>query len=287
MYHAPARYVDDLPAPPRCLVMGVVNVTPDSFSDGGMWLEPDEAVKHGLELLADGADLLDVGGESTRPGARRPSAQEELSRVLPVVSQLSAAGAPVSIDTMRASVAEQALDAGAIAVNDVSGGLADDTMLPRVAQADVPYICMHWRAHSASMQRAATYDDVVTDVLAELGSRVEAALAAGISPGHLVVDPGLGFAKTGAHNWQILRRLTEFHQLGQPLLVAASRKTFLGTLLRDREGTPRPARQRDDATAALSTLAALDGAWCVRVHDVPRSLDAVRVAARYAQETSA
>ncbi len=284
-YSAPPRFVAGLPRPARTLVMGVVNVTPDSFSDGGMWLEPKDAITHGCELLSDGADLLDVGGESTRPGAERPSVQEELSRVLPVVRALVTEGAVVSIDTMRPEVARQAVDAGARVVNDVSGGLADSDMLPTVAALGVPFVCMHWRGHAQTMQTRADYDDVVTDVIGELRLRVKAAEEAGIGPELLAIDPGLGFAKTGEHNWTLLRRLHELHQLGCPVLVGSSRKAFLGALLVDERDQPRPAIDRDDASAALSALAALAGAWCVRVHDVRRSLDAVKVAARWAQET--
>ncbi|HET7173142.1 MAG TPA: dihydropteroate synthase [Nocardioidaceae bacterium] len=264
--------------------MGVVNVTPDSFSDGGMWFEPAAAVAHGMALLEAGADLIDVGGESTRPGASRPSTEEELRRVLPVISALASAGAVVTIDTMRAEVVRSAAAAGAAAVNDVSGGLADPRMLATVAGESLPYFCMHWRGHAAAMQERASYGDVVADVVRELGPRIQAALTAGIAPDQLAIDPGLGFAKTGEHNWTILRRLDELHTLGLPILVGPSRKAFLGALLAGEDGQPRPAPDRDDATAALSALAALTGVWCVRVHEVRRSLDAVRVAARYAQE---
>ena len=284
MYREPARYVDGLPRPARTLVMGVVNVTPDSFSDGGRWYEPEAAVEHGRRLLQDGADLIDVGGESTRPGAERPSVEVELARVVPVVEPLAADGAVVSVDTMRAEVAEAAVAAGAAAVNDVSGGRADPAMLSTVAELGVPYVCMHWRGHSTGMQSRAEYDDVVSDVLDELAARVKAALGAGIDGGRLAIDPGIGFAKTGEHNWTLLRALERLHDLGQPVLVGSSRKAFLGALLSDAAGTPRPALDRDDASAALSVLAALAGAWCVRVHDVRRSLDAVRVAARWAEE---
>jgi dihydropteroate synthase len=286
VYAAPPRFVTGLPMPPRCLVMGVVNVTPDSFSDGGLWLEPDAAVAHGLDQLAEGADLLDVGGESTRPGAARPSVEEELRRVLPVVSALSSAGAPVSIDTMRSEVAIAAVDAGAVAVNDVSGGHADPEMLTTVAALGVPYLLMHWRGHSRDMQSKATYVDVVKEVHDELAAAVETALAAGIRGERLAVDPGLGFAKTGEHNWALLRNLSRLHDLGLPVLVGASRKAFLGALLADGSGTPRPPLERDDASAATSVLAAQAGAWCVRVHDVRRSLDAVRVGTRWAAEPS-
>ncbi len=264
--------------------MGVVNVTPDSFSDGGMWFETDDAVRHGHELVAAGADLVDVGGESTRPGAERPTIEEELRRVLPVVADLSAAGAVVTIDTMRAEVARQAVDVGAAGVNDVSGGLSDPEMLPAVAAMAVPYVCMHWRGPSATMQQHSSYGDVVAEVVTELRKRVDAALTAGIEPGRLVVDPGLGFAKTGEHNWTLLSRLEALHELGQPVLVGASRKTFLGSLLTDAAGTSRSPLGRDTASAVLSAVAAWGGVWCVRVHDVPASLDAVRVAARFAQE---
>jgi dihydropteroate synthase len=280
----PVRYVAGLPRPPRALVMGVVNVTPDSFSDGGFWYEPGDAIEHGLQLMGQGADLVDVGGESTRPGAERPTPDEERRRVLPVISELAAAGAVVSVDTMRAEVAAPALEAGARLVNDVSGGLADPDMLRVVAEAGVPIVLMHWRGHSDHMQEQAVYGDVVADVLAELRPRVDAALAAGIRPEHIAVDPGLGFAKTWDHNWTLLARLAELHALELPLLVAASRKTFLGELLADpATGERRSPAGRDAATDALSTTIALAGAWCVRVHTVPATLDAVRVAARLAR----
>ncbi len=268
--------------------MGVVNVTPDSFSDGGRWFDPERAVAHGLALFDEGADILDVGGESTRPGAARPPVEEELRRVLPVVRELAAAGAPVSVDTMRAEVAARAIEAGAMLVNDVSGGLADPAMLPLMAQAGTPYVVMHWRGHSAGMQANALYDDVVADVVDELRLRVEAALHAGISPDCLILDPGLGFAKHADHNWQLLGRLREVVALGHPVLVGAARKSFLGHLLADPStGRPRPARQRDAATSAVSVLAAAQGAWCVRVHDVVSTVDAVRVTARWGLEAAA
>ncbi|WP_229374962.1 dihydropteroate synthase [Streptomyces spirodelae] len=267
--------------------MGVVNVTPDSFSDGGLSLAPETAVAHGLALLEQGADIVDVGGESTRPGAVRPSAEEEVRRVLPVVRELAAAGGTVSVDTMRAEVAARALDAGARLVNDVSGGLADPAMLPLMARAGAPYAVMHWRGHAAGMQANAVYDDVVTDVVDELSLRIEAALQAGVPPGCLIVDPGLGFAKTAGHNWELLARLGEVAALRYPLLVGASRKSFLGSLLADPEtGESRPARLRDPATAAVSVLAAAQGAWCLRVHDVASTLDAVRVTARWGDDTA-
>lgn len=271
-----------LPRLDRCAVMGVVNVTPDSFSDGGLWLDRDRAVAHGLELVARGADLVDVGGESTRPGARRVTEAEELRRVLPVVRELTAAGAVVSIDTMRAAVAEQALAAGARLVNDVSGGLADPAMAEVVAASGAPFVVMHWRGQSADMEQRAVYRDVVADVIIELTDRVAALLAVGVKEEQLILDPGLGFAKTGEHNWALLGHLDALLALGRPVLVAASRKRFLGTLLANPEtGEPRPARQRDDATAAISVLAARAGAWAVRVHDVAGTADAVRVVAAW------
>ncbi len=274
------RTVPGLPDPDRCLVMGVVNVTPDSFSDGGRWFEVGDAVRHGLELLAEGADLLDVGGESTRPGAGRIPVEEELRRVLPVVTELSAAGAVVSVDTMRAAVAEQALAAGASMVNDVSGGRADEAMLGLVAQAGTPFVLMHWRRQSVDMQTAATYDDVVSEVVSELSVQLTRAQEAGIAPERVVVDPGLGFSKSAGHNWALLTRLDAVGALGHPVLVAASRKRFLGELLAD-GGSLRPASDREDATVALSTLAAAAGAWAVRVHEVAGSADAVRVEQRW------
>lgn len=280
----PLRYVGGLPAPERCLVMGIVNVTPDSFSDGGSWLDASAAIAHGRELAAAGADIVDIGGESTRPGARRPSVGEELDRVLPVVAALHAAGLIVSVDTMRADVARQAVAAGASLVNDVSGGCADDEMLWAVAGLGVPYVAMHWRGHAQQMQERASYDDVLSEVVAELAERAEAARAAGIAADRLALDPGIGFAKTAAHNWRLLRHLDGLHTLGFPLLVGSSRKTFLGELLSDPADGARKPLDRDDASAALSTLAAVAGAWCVRVHDVARSADAVRVAARFSAE---
>ncbi|SEQ30261.1 dihydropteroate synthase [Lentzea xinjiangensis] len=253
--------------------MGVVNVTPDSFSDGGRYLDRQEAVAHGVELHARGADLVDVGGESTRPGAQRVDAAEEIARVVPVIRALVAEGVPVSVDTMRAAVAAAALEAGASIVNDVSGGLADPKMATVVAEAGVPYVLMHWRGHSAGMDSLARYDDVVMDVRTELLERVEAAMAAGVAESSIVLDPGLGFAKLGDHNWELLQRLDELVELGFPVLVGASRKRFLGTLLGN-----RPPDGREDATAAVSALAAFNGAWGVRVHDVGRSLDSVAVA---------
>ncbi|HEX3830067.1 MAG TPA: dihydropteroate synthase [Sporichthyaceae bacterium] len=269
-----------LPVLDRCLVMGVVNVTPDSFSDGGRFFDPDTAVAHGLAMLTQGADLIDVGGESTRPGAGRVEPVEELRRVVPVVAALSVAGAFVAVDTTRAAVAQAALAAGARMVNDISGGLADPAMVPLVAAARVPYVLMHWRGPSADMSSRAVYNDVVTDVHAELRQRLDAVVTAGVDPELVVLDPGLGFAKTAEHNWALLHGLRRLTDLGRPVLVAASRKAFLGRLLGDGEVLRDPPG-RDDATAATSALAAAAGAWCVRVHAVRRSRDAVEVAARW------
>jgi dihydropteroate synthase len=272
--------VPDLPQPGRTLVVGVVNVTPDSFSDGGEWFDLGAAITHGLDLLAEGADIIDVGGESTRPGATRPEVAEELRRVLPVIRELAAADACVSIDTMRAAVAASAIAAGARLVNDVSGGKADDRMLHLVAESGVPYVCMHWRGHSEDMQSKASYADVVTEVIAELGQQLDEAVSAGVAADKLIIDPGFGFAKTGEHNWHLLQRLEEFDVLGRPMLAGVSRKAFLGGLLADSEGSPRPAKQRDDATTALTTVLALRRVWGVRVHSVRAGRDAIAVAQR-------
>lgn len=253
-------------------------MTPDSFSDGGRWFDTTAAVKHGLELVAQGADLIDVGGESTRPGATRVDEHEELKRVIPVVQGLSSEGVAVSVDTMRASVAERSLAAGASLVNDVSGGLADPAMIPVVAAAGAPFVVMHWRGFLEGGNVKGTYEDVVSEVVAELRARVEAVIEGGIAPERIVVDPGLGFSKEAAHDLQLLAHLEELRALGRPLLVAASRKRFLGHVLAGDQGAPPPARERDAATAAVSAIAAHQGAWAVRVHEVRATADAVRVA---------
>ena len=279
-----------LPIADRCLVMGVVNVTPDSFSDGGQWYGATAAIKHGLDLVAQGADIVDVGGESTRPGAQRVSAEEELRRIKPVITELVKAGVVVSVDTMRAQVAEFALEAGVSLVNDVSGGLADPYMPRLVAKAGVPYVVMHWRGHSHDMHSRAVYQDVVREVRDELAQRIDAVVAEGVDPSMIVLDPGLGFSKLpdwqgpDAHNWQLLTRLPELARIGGrdfPVLVGASRKRFLGKLLAGPDGVPRPFAENDDATVAVTALAAAAGAWCVRVHQVPANADAVRVAAAW------
>lgn len=276
----PAPLRADLAAAGRTLVMGVVNVTPDSFSDGGRWFEPEAAIAHGTALLEQGADLLDIGGESTRPGAARVEPDEERARVLPVIRALARAGAVVSVDTTRAAVAADAIEAGATVVNDVSGGLADPAMLATVADAGVVYVAMHWRGPSDVMDGLARYDDVVVDVRDELAARLEAAVAAGVRPEQVVLDPGLGFAKPGSDNWPLLAHLDALRALGRPVLVGASRKRFLGHLLAGPDG-PAPPEARDEATVAVSALAAAAGAWCVRVHEVAGSADAVRVAAAW------
>jgi dihydropteroate synthase len=269
-----------LPANPgRIVVVGVLNVTPDSFSDGGRYQHLDDAIAHALRMRAEGADLIDVGGESTRPGARRVAAEEETRRVLPVIEALAAEGIPISVDTYRATVAEAALKGGARIVNDVSGGLADPDMARVVRDAGCPWILMHWRGHSASMQELARYGDVVAEVRDELSARIDAAVAAGVDPAALVIDPGLGFAKTAAHNWALLAALDSLVVLGPPVLVGSSRKSFLGRLLADAEGTQRPVDEREDATTALTAYCALHGVWGVRVHEVRPSVDAALTAA--------
>ncbi|TAM92408.1 MAG: dihydropteroate synthase [Jatrophihabitans sp.] len=257
-------------------MIGVLNVTPDSFSDGGRYTSLDDALAHAREMRDAGADLIDVGGESTRPGAARVDEAEESRRVLPVVRALACEGFAISVDTYRAGVAAAALAAGATVVNDVSGGLGDAGMAAVVRDAGCPWLLMHWRGHSARMQDLAEYRDVVADVRRELLARVEAAVAAGVDPAQLVIDPGLGFAKTAAHNWALLHALDRFVGTGLPVLVGASRKSFLGTLLAGSAGSagPRPVSDREDATTAITAYAALQGAWGVRVHEVRPSVDA-------------
>ncbi|WP_091445054.1 dihydropteroate synthase [Micromonospora yangpuensis] len=259
------------------VVMGVLNVTPDSFSDGGRYADLAAAVAHGVRLRDDGAHLVDVGGESTRPGADRVDADTEAARVLPVIRELAAAGVPTSIDTTRARVAEAALAAGADLVNDVSGGLADPAMARVVAAAGCPWVLMHWRGHAQRMAELASYVDVVGDVRAELGQRIDEALRAGVAADRIVVDPGLGFAKTAAHNWALTARLPELLDLGFPLLFGASRKSYLGRLLAGPDGRDRPTAGRAAATVATSVLAVAAGAWGVRVHDVRDTVDALAV----------
>jgi dihydropteroate synthase len=258
-------------------VMGVVNVTDDSFSDGGLFLDRDRAIEHGLELAALGAAIIDVGGESTRPGATRIDPRVETDRVIPVVKELAAQGITVSIDTMHAEVASAALQNGARIVNDVSGGRADSKMAAVVVDAGAPWVLMHWRSVTAARPHdVPEYGDIVADVKAELLASVDAATSAGVDPDRLIIDPGLGFAKTAQHNWALLRALPEFVATGIPVLVGASRKRFLGSLLADESGM-RPPDGRETATAVVSALAALQGVWGVRVHDVRASVDALKV----------
>ena len=268
----------------RTLVVGIVNVTPDSFSDGGRYLDADAAIDHAHRLVADGADIVDVGGESTRPGASRLDVVEERRRVLPVIRALAEAGVPVSIDTMNADTARACVESGAVLANDVSGGLADPAMLPTIADLGVPFVCMHWRGHADRMNDLAVYDDVVEEVYAELASRVEACDRAGVALDRLVLDPGIGFAKQARHNWALLHRLDRLTELGHPLLLGPSRKRFLGSLLADpTTGEPRPTAGRDVATAAVSAIAARAGVWAVRVHDAAASRDAVAVGRAWRQ----
>ena len=272
--------VADLTVPGRCLVMGIVNVTEDSFSDGGQWLDVDRAIAHGRELVAQGADMIDVGGESTRPGATRVDPDVEAQRVAPVIAALSAEGIPTSVDTMRASVARAAAEAGVDMINDVSGGLADPDMYRVMADTDLPVCLMHWRTVRFG-DAAGTADhggDVVADVHETLTTLVDNALAAGVDRGNIVLDPGLGFAKSREDNWALLHALPEFLDGEFPVLVGASRKRFLSAVRDDRglHGVPADA---DPATAAVTAISAQMGAWGVRVHNVPVSRDAVDVAA--------
>ena len=273
-----------LPRPGHLVVMGVLNVTTDSFSDGGRYLDRDAAIAHARKLCRDGADIIDVGGESTRPGATRVDPKVEAGRVVPIIEDLVAEGISVSVDTMRASVADAAIAAGAGLVNDVSGGRADPDMARVVSAAKIPWILMHWRAAADHIHRgsAASYRDVVAEVRSELGTQADAAVSAGVDPGDLVLDPGLGFAKNAEHNWELLAALPQLADLGFPILVGASRKRFLGSLLADDTG-PRPPDGREVATAAISALAAAHGAWGVRVHDARSSRDAAAVAQAWAR----
>ena len=244
--------------------MGILNVTPDSFADGGRHNEFAAAVARGLEMISEGVDIIDIGGESTKPGVERVSEEEELARVIPVIKELAKTGVRISIDTMRASTARAAISAGAQIINDVSGGLADPEMLPTAAQLGVPYIAMHWRGHSKDMNSRAVYGDVVKDVIAELQERVNAALDAGITKGNLILDPGIGFAKEAHHNWEIIDSIDQFVALGYPVLVGGSRKRFLGGDNPD---------EREAATIELTKRLSTSGIWGVRVHSVKAHKD--------------
>ncbi len=274
-----ARGRDWSPRVDRTLVVGVLNVTPDSFSDGRPGMTVTEAVRRGLRQLHEGADFIDVGGESTRPGSARTPLCEELRRVVPVVAELVAAGARVSIDTTRREVAEAAVAAGATLVNDVSGGRADRSLPRFVAECGVPYVVMHWRGPSIDMNDRARYIDVVSEVVHEIRSSVDAAVAAGVRPEQIIVDPGLGFAKSAQHSWQLIAHLDELAALGRPVLVGASRKSFLGGTPVGPAGLRRSVSERDGLTAVLTGILAASGVWAVRVHDVRRSVEAVQVAA--------
>lgn len=266
----------------RTLVMGVLNVTPDSFSDGGRFFDSKVAINHALQMITDGADIIDIGGESTRPGSDRISAQEELDRVMPVISALVDSGVAISIDTMRTEVAQEATEAGACMVNDVSGGKSDPEILNYVASLKTPFILMHWRGPSNIMNTLTDYQDVVVDVTAEISKQVDVAVAAGIARERIVIDPGIGFAKTVDQNWPILKHLDVLEGLGLPILMGASRKKFLGELLA-KEGVARDSDERESATTAISTLMAVRELWAVRVHDVKSSSDAIAVVDRIAK----
>ena len=263
-------------------IMGVLNVTPDSFSDGGRYFDHDRAVAHGLELMATGADIIDVGGESTRPGSARVDEAEELRRVVPVVRDLAAAGAVISVDTMRASVARDSLAAGAHIINDVSAGQSDPTMLSVAAETGAPIVLMHWRGYLDQASATFHYEDVVAEVIGELRTRIDEAIAVGVKPENIIVDPGLGFSKNAEHNWQLLAALNEFAALDHRLLVAASRKRFIASLISPDD--PKLAQQaaKDQATATISAISAQAGAWAVRVHDPATSAIACKVIATVA-----
>lgn len=259
------------------LVMGIVNATPDSFSDGGQWEKPDAAVAQGMRLAFAGADVIDVGGESTRPGAERVDPDVELARVLPVVAGLVEQGLTVSIDTMRANVAHAAVQAGATIVNDVSGGLADPDMARVVAQSDCDFVAMHWRAHSDRMDAQDSYDDVVKEVADELNQRITALHAAGVPRERIIIDPGLGFSKVGDNNWALLAHLEVLQGMGQRVLVGASRKRFVGVVAAREQAPEQRPSDRDFATTAITTLCAQRGVWGVRVHNARAAHDAIQV----------
>lgn len=268
----------------RTLVMGVLNVTPDSFSDGGLFEETQDAIAHGRYMAANGADIVDVGGESTRPGSDRISQDEELSRVIPVIEALTGDGIIVSVDTMRSEVARASIAAGAALVNDISGGKADSDMLPFVATTEVPFILMHWRGHSDVMTQLTNYTNVSVDVVREIAEQVDNAVRSGIARDRIVIDPGIGFAKTTQQNWPLIQELEVIDELELPVLWGVSRKKFLGELLADSNGEFREMAGREAATTALTTYLALAGAWAVRVHDVQSSRDAIEVVERLGRD---
>jgi len=257
----------------RTLVMGILNITPDSFADGGLHLEFHSAIERAKEMIAEGVDIIDIGGESTRPGAERVSVEEERDRVIPVITELQPLGVTLSIDTTRAEIARAAIAAGATIVNDVSGGLADPDMAKLIASnPSVQYVVMHWRGHSDEMEQNAIYDDVVKEVKDELEDRITSVIQDGVSPEQIIIDPGLGFAKTAEHNWELLRHVDRLALLGYPILIGASRKRFLGALVAGKSPD-----DRESATIALTTIAAEQGVWGVRTHSVKPHVDAIRV----------
>lgn len=266
-----------MPTPERTKIMGVLNVTPDSFSDGGRYFDHEAAIAHGFELLRSGADIIDVGGESTRPGSVRVDEAEELRRVVPVIRELAAAGAVISVDTMRSKVAEASLNVGAHIINDVSAGLSDPTMLAVASETGAPVVLMHWRGYLDRASASFYYDDVVAEVIAELKMRIDEAITVGVEPDNIILDPGLGFSKNAEHNWQILGALDEFANLDHRLLVAASRKRFISTLLSPKDPKLAEESAKDQATAAISALSASAGAWAVRVHEPTTSAIAATV----------
>lgn len=270
-------------APGRTLVMGIVNVTPDSFSDGGLWHSEEAAIAHGLDLVASGADIVDIGGESTRPGAERVSAEEELRRVVPVVQALVEAGITVSVDTMRAEVARSAVEVGAAIINDVSGGLADPLMAATAADLDVDYVAMHWRAHSTTMDHLDSYTDAAAEVTRELSERIDALVSAGVKPERIILDPGLGFAKVGDSNWDVLGGLESLQALGHRVLIGGSRKRFLGATISSAGNADDSPLAREHATTALTALSAWHGVWAVRVHDARAACDAIAIADAWQQ----
>lgn len=269
--------------PKRTLVMGIINVTPDSFSDGGENAGTESAVMRGIQMIREGVDIIDIGGESTRPGASRISPEEEKARVLPVLRALADYDTVLSIDTMRAEVAEEAIAAGASIVNDVSGGLADSDMPRLIADVRVPYVVMHWRGFSDSMQKLAVYEVTAKEVRHELAERIEKLTKAGVEIDQIILDPGLGFAKEPDHNWDVLQAIESFEKLKRPLLVGASRKRFLGRLLNDGEGD-RDVKEREAATIAVTTMLAERKVWGVRVHNVRDSRDAIEVVKRWGKK---
>ena len=269
--------------PKRTLVMGIINVTPDSFSDGGENAGTESAVMRGIQMIREGVDIIDIGGESTRPGASRISPEEEKARVLPVLRALADYDTVLSIDTMRAEVAEEAIAAGASIVNDVSGGLADSDMPRLIADVRVPYVVMHWRGFSDSMQKLAVYEVTAKEVRHELAERIEKLTKAGVEIDQIILDPGLGFAKEPDHNWDVLQAIESFEKLKRPLLVGASRKRFLGRLLNDGEGD-RDVKEREAATIAVTTMLAERKVWGVRVHNVRDSRDAIEEVKRWGKK---